>query len=103
MGASLRRTGRLFIVTWTKSFLHFLNRSRDGGVSDRRFLVRLVEMVNGVVGERCVCGGVALVMVVVIVMVLMVMMLTRRTIIADLLFRTAAALAPRVKRRLSAE
>ena len=48
-------------------------------------------------------GVVALVMVVVIVMVLMVMMLTRRTIIADLLFRTAAALAPRVKRRLSAE
>ena len=57
MGASLRRTGRLFIVTWTKSFLHFLNRSRDGGVSDRRFLVRLVEMVNGVVGERCGGGG----------------------------------------------
>ena len=55
MGASLRRTGRLFIVTWAKSFLHFLNCSRDGGVSDRRFLVRLVEMVNGVVGERC--GG----------------------------------------------
>ena len=41
-------------------------------------------------------GVVALVMVVVIVM-------TRRTMIADLLFRTAAALAPRVKRRLSAE
>ena len=57
MGASLRRTGRLFIVTWAKSFLHFLNRSRDGGVSDRRFLVRLVEMVNGVVGERCGGGG----------------------------------------------
>ena len=48
-------------------------------------------------------GVVALVMVVVIVMVLMVMMLTRRTTSADLLFRTAAALAPRVKGRLSAE
>ena len=99
----MRRTGRLFIVTWAKSFLHFLNCSRDGGVSDRRFFIRLVEMVYGVVGERCVWGGVALVMVVVKVMVLMVMMLTRRTIIADLLFRTAAALAPRVKGRLSAE
>ena len=47
--------------------------------------------------------GVALVMVVVKVRVLMVMMLTRRTTSANLLFRTAAALAPRVKGRLSAE
>ena len=39
----------------------------------------------------------------VVALVMMVMMLTRRTVIANLLFRTAAALAPRVKGRLSAE
>ena len=53
--------------------------------------------------DVCVGGGGALGMGGVKVMVLMVMMLTRRTIIADLLLRTAAALAPRVKGRLSAE